>query len=122
MPQGALESDHEALFQDLWNEAFVEEWAGVRKRDPNASCGRVFSILGEKNAERHAPIGEREYKARIVRGQRDPDSVWSGPARIVSGSLQRSCCDGFDQGRSCRVRVARMADEGPRRGTSVRSG
>ena len=27
---------------------------------------RVFSILGEKNAECHAPEGEREYKARIV--------------------------------------------------------
>ena len=38
----------------------------MRKRDPNASCGRVFSIPGEKNAERHAPVGEREYKARIV--------------------------------------------------------
>ena len=26
----------------------------------------MFSILGEKSAERHAPEGEREYKARIV--------------------------------------------------------
>ena len=50
----------------VWNEDGVEEWANVRKRDPKASVGRVFSILGEKNAERHAPIEEREYKARIV--------------------------------------------------------
>ena len=38
----------------VWNEALVKEWAAVRKGDPNASCGRVFSIIGEKNAERHA--------------------------------------------------------------------
>jgi hypothetical protein len=50
----------------VWYEDGVEEWANVRKRDPKASVGRVFSILGEKNAERHAPIEEREYKARIV--------------------------------------------------------
>ena len=52
--------------RSVWNKALVEEWAAVRKRDPNASCRRVFSILGEKNAELHAPVGEREYKARIV--------------------------------------------------------
>ena len=50
----------------VWDESLVEEWSTVRKSDPNATCGRVFSILGEKNAERHAPEGEREYKARIV--------------------------------------------------------
>ena len=50
----------------VWDESLVEEWSAVHKQDPNASCGRVFSILGEKNAERHAPEGEREYKARIV--------------------------------------------------------
>ena len=50
----------------MWDESLVEEWSAVRKQDPNATCGRVFSILGEKNAERHAPEGEREYKARIV--------------------------------------------------------
>ena len=50
----------------VWDESLVEEWSAVRKQDPNATCGRVFSILGEKNAERHAPEGEREYKARIV--------------------------------------------------------
>jgi hypothetical protein len=50
----------------VWNEDGVDEWASVRKRDPKASVGRVFSILGEKNAERHAPVEEREYKARIV--------------------------------------------------------
>ena len=39
----------------VWDESLVEEWSTVRKSDPNATCGRVFSILGEKNAERHAP-------------------------------------------------------------------
>ena len=62
MPQGALERDHEAAIEyRVWGESLVEEWSAVRKRDPNASCGRVFSILDEKNAERHAPMGEREY-------------------------------------------------------------
>ena len=50
----------------VWDESLVEEWSAVRKQDPNASCRRVFTILGEKNAERHAPEGEREYKARVV--------------------------------------------------------
>ena len=50
----------------LWDEALVEEWAVVRKRDPCALCGRVFSIVDEKNAERHALVEECEYKARIV--------------------------------------------------------
>ena len=38
----------------------------MRKQDPTASCGRVFSILGEKSADRHAPESEREYKARVA--------------------------------------------------------
>ena len=50
----------------VWCEDQVEEWSSVRKRDPTASVGRVFSILGEKNAERNAPPELREYKARIV--------------------------------------------------------
>ena len=29
-------------------------------------CVSVFSILGHQSAERHAPLGEREYEARIV--------------------------------------------------------
>ena len=66
--QALLKETTKLRSRTVWNEALVEEWAAVRKRDPNASCGRVFSILGEKNAERHAPLGEREYKARIVRG------------------------------------------------------
>ena len=44
----------------VWDESLVEEWSAVCKRDPDASCGRVFSMLGEKNAGRHAPEGERE--------------------------------------------------------------
>ena len=32
----------------VWDESLVEEWSAVRKQDPSASCGRVFSILGEK--------------------------------------------------------------------------
>ena len=54
------------LSRTVWDESLVEEWSAVRKQDPTASCGRVFSILGQKNAERHAPEGEREHKARIV--------------------------------------------------------
>ena len=49
----------------VWDESLVEEWSAVRKQDANASCGQVFSNLGEKNAERHAPEGDHEYKARI---------------------------------------------------------
>ena len=67
-PQGALEKTTELHSTTVWNGELVEEWAAVLKRDPNISCGRVFSVLGEKNAERHAPVGEREYKFRIVRG------------------------------------------------------
>ena len=61
-----LEETMKLRSRTVWDESLVEEWSAVRQQDPIASCGRVFSILGEKNAERHAPEGEREYKARIV--------------------------------------------------------
>ena len=50
----------------VWREDEVQEWSTVRKRDPTASVGRVFSILGEKNAEAQNSPENREYKARIV--------------------------------------------------------
>jgi len=47
----------------VWNESKVQEWPGVRRSDPTASCGTVFSILGKKNAERRVPEPHKEYKA-----------------------------------------------------------
>ena len=44
----------------------VDEWANVRKNDKDASVGRIFSIMGEKHAERRLPEADKEYKARIV--------------------------------------------------------
>ena len=35
----------------VWDESLVEEKSAVRKQDPTVSCGRVFSILVEKNTE-----------------------------------------------------------------------
>ena len=61
-----LKETNKLRSRTVWDESLVEEWSTVRRQDPNATCGRVFSILGEKNAERHSPMGEREYKARIV--------------------------------------------------------
>ena len=64
--QALLKETTKLRSRTVWDESAVDEWSNVRKRDPTASCGRVFSILGEKNAERHAPEAEREYKARIA--------------------------------------------------------
>ena len=50
----------------VWDESSVDEWANVRKNDKDASVGRIFSIMGEKHAERRLPEAEKEYKARIV--------------------------------------------------------
>ena len=50
----------------VWDESAVDEWANVRKNDKDASVGRIFSIMGEKHAERRLPEADKEYKARIV--------------------------------------------------------
>ena len=52
--------------REVWNENGVDEWANVRSKDREASVGRIFSILGEKHAERRVLETDREYKARIV--------------------------------------------------------
>ena len=109
----------------VWDELLVEEWPAAPKRNLNASCGRVFSILGEKNAERHAPEGEREYKARIVFAGNAIQTasgvaphelfqeVSSAPAAMASirAVLAVSAAG-----------VERVAHKGPRRGPSVYSG
>ena len=82
-------------YRAVWDESLVEEWSAVRKQDPNATCGRVFSILEEKNAERHDPEGEREYKALIVRRERDSNRVRRCLALVVSRDVQRPGCDGI---------------------------
>ena len=80
-------------YRAVWDESLVEEWSAVRKQDPNATCGRVFSILEEKNAERHDPEGEREYKALIVRRERDSNRLRRCLALVVSRDVQRPGCD-----------------------------
>ena len=34
----------------VWDEDAVDEWANVRVNDKDASVGRIFSIMGEKQA------------------------------------------------------------------------
>ena len=73
-PEAKGEECLKALFKEttklrsrtVWDESLVEEWSAVRKQDPTASCERVIGTLGDKSAERHAPEGEHEYKARVV--------------------------------------------------------
>ena len=94
----------------------------MRKPDPNASCGRVFSILGEKNAERHAPVGEREYKARIVFA----GNAIQTASGVAPHELFQEVSSAPAAMASIRAILAvsalRMADEGLRRGPSIYSG
>ena len=50
----------------VWDESAVGEWASVRANDKDTSVGRIFSIMGEKHAERRVPEADKEYKARVV--------------------------------------------------------
>ena len=50
----------------VWDEQAVQEWATVRATDKTASVGRIFSILGEKHAEKRVLETDKEFKARIV--------------------------------------------------------
>ena len=54
------------LARKVWDGSAVDEWANIRMKDKDASVGRIFSIMGEKHAERRVPEADKEYKARIV--------------------------------------------------------
>ena len=54
------------VVRKVWDESAVDEWANVRVNDKDAPVGRIFSIMGEKHAERRVPEADMEYKARIV--------------------------------------------------------
>ena len=43
----------------VWDEDAVDEWANVRVNDKDASVGRIFSIMGEKHAERRVPEADK---------------------------------------------------------------
>eukprot|EP00972_Heterocapsa_arctica_P110122 16215489-Heterocapsa_arctica.AAC.1 len=47
----------------VWDESTVCEWSSLK--GSTAMCGRLFAIMGEKNAESMDP-SSRSYKARVV--------------------------------------------------------
>jgi hypothetical protein len=48
----------------VWDESTVCEWSSLKKGS-TALCGRLFAIMGEKNAE-SLDASSRSYKARVV--------------------------------------------------------
>ena len=65
--RAALQKEKDKMVaRKIWDEKAVDEWANVRTNDRDASVGRIFSIMGEKHAERRVLETDKEYKARIV--------------------------------------------------------
>ena len=54
----------------MWDESGVQEWRSVRTRSGRDAkddlVGRLFAIMGEKNAEDGVAPEKRKYKARVV--------------------------------------------------------
>ena len=49
-----------------WDESTVMEFSALMKEKRDCLVGRLFGIMGEKNAESSKPADQRTYKARVV--------------------------------------------------------
>ena len=66
--------------RQVWDESAVDEWANVRKNGKDAPVGRIFSIMGEKHAERRLLEADRGLQGQDrLRGQQHPDRFWRSP-------------------------------------------
>ena len=104
----------------VWDEGAVDEWAKVRVNDKDASVGPIFSIMGEKHAERRVPEADKEYKARIVFAGNNIQTAYgvAPHPRSILGSRG----DGIGARDPCDRRTPRLETDGERRRSGVYAG
>ena len=82
--QKALNDELQRLRKgEVWDESTVEEWTTVQRRHPDAVCGRLFGILGQKHSEMAGAKPQDKSSTSST-----PDAPYKGRIVMAGNNLQ----------------------------------